>query len=633
MGQTTDIVLDGAGYMLVGDGGASAAYVRAQDGIAEGRTGRIQVRDFFGGQRRAFQLERDRGGDGLAVGPTLGGQGVAPWPAMSTTTLDSAGGVPLPSVDVRMPAVTIGNYVFLARGRYLYRTVALTATSWGAETQVWDAGAGRTITDLANYNGDILIALGTGMDLQVLAYPGGGASVTLLAGAQGQHVLGYGGFALYAKASATSTTGALNQVRMLTGSGVDVRYLDAEILSLAAAGGKAFAATKVALYSFAGKVRQTTVSVTVDPGPPPVTEQRDVLQWSGDWDAFVQHGNWTEEDDYRFVVGYGGRLYTWLNKSVLEHNPAGDRAGWRDTGLSGLTCHGGCVAGGYLVVALETVDGRSELWAWNGAGWWRMASRAVAEGRWCHPVAVSGAGNQDLLVCIDGQATATLVRMIWRSDTEHTIPAAARYTTAMIDAGERDKAKAWRKVGAVFASPDLPPVTTSTDTIAVALDISTDAGGTWQEVATATLAGNSQSHATMTLDADIASDGAVSRWIQLRVRWEGLADWAPVLAGLWAEFEGLDAPARRRRWQLVVAAQDQAVDRDGALLGRTGRQLIGELWTCWQDRTTVTFRDLDYDVEPVERRVRIVGITEKVARPDDAGRWGDSRLALTLVEV
>ena len=633
MAQKTDIVLDGAGYMLVAEGGSASAYVRAQDGMAEGRTGRIQVRDFFGGQRRAFQLERDRGGDGLAVGPALGGQGVTPWPAMGMAALSTAGGVSLPSAGAPIPAVTIGNHVFFARGRYLYRTVALTATGWGAETQVWDAGVGKTITSLGNYNGDILIALGTDMDMQVLAYPGGGASVTLLSGAQGRHVLGYGGFALYSKASATAATGAVNQVRMLTGSGVDVRYLDAEVLTLAAAGGKAFAATKMALYSFAGKVRETTVTVEISPGPPPVTEQREVLQWNGDWEAFVQHGNWTEDDDYRFVVGYGGRLYTWLNKSVLEHNPSGERAGWRDTGLSALACHGGCVAGGYLVVALETADGRSELWAWNGAGWWRMASRPVSAGRWCHPIALSGAGDWDLLVCTDGSAAATLVRMVWRSDTAHTVPVSAEYVTSMIDAGERDKAKAWRKAGAVFASPDLLPVTSSTDTIVVALDVSTDAGTTWQEVSTAALAGNSRVHANVTLDADLAAAGAVSRWLMLRVRWSGLADWAPILAGVWAEFEVLDAPARRRRWQMVVAAQDQAVDRDGAVLNRSGRELIADLWRCWQDGTTVTFQDLDFDAAPVERRVRIAGITEKVARPADAGRWGDSRVGLTLVEI
>ena len=52
-----------------------------------------------------------------------------------------------------------------------------------------------------------------------------------------------------------------------------------------------------------------------------------MLLWSGDWRGYFQHGNWTEDDDYRVVVGYGGRLYVWLNKSVLEYNPSGERAG------------------------------------------------------------------------------------------------------------------------------------------------------------------------------------------------------------------------------------------------------------------------------------------------------------------
>jgi hypothetical protein len=45
------------------------------------------------------------------------------------------------------------------------------------------------------------------------------------------------------------------------------------------------------------------------------------------------------------------------------------------------------------------------------------------------------------------------------------------------------------------------------------------------------------------------------------------------------------------------------------------------------------FRDIDYDAEPTERRVRIVGIKEEVARPSDAGEVGDAMIQVTLVEV
>jgi len=135
--QATDIVLDGAGYMIASGGngsGSTSAYTRTQDGMAEGRTARIQMRDFFGGQHRAFQLERDRGGDSLAIGPAYGGQGVVPWPFATTSSLASGAG--LPATDIAIPAVTIENHAFFARGRYLYRTVALDASIWSGETQV-----------------------------------------------------------------------------------------------------------------------------------------------------------------------------------------------------------------------------------------------------------------------------------------------------------------------------------------------------------------------------------------------------------------------------------------------------------------------------------------------------------------
>jgi hypothetical protein len=119
----------------------------------------------------------------------------------------------------------------------------------------------------------------------------------------------------------------------------------------------------------------------------------------------------------------------------------------------------------------------------------------------------------------------------------------------------------------------------------------------------------------------------------LRVTWSSVSDWAPVLVGLWTEYETLDSPARRRRWQFAVQAEDQVIDRDGAQLTRTGRQQIGELWDHWQDGATIPFRDIDYDAAAVERRVRIVGIEEVVPVPHEAGKWGQSAVMLTLVEV
>ncbi len=622
MPESTDISLDNAGYML-----APGVYQRTQDGMAEGRTGRIVMRDFFGGQHRALQLERDRGWDGIGTGPALDGQGVVPWPLIASTSLATGGPTPLASTPV--PTATVNEYVFFAIGGKLYRTTQLIATTWTTPAEVWDAGTGITISSLAWYNDDLLVALGDDGDLMYLQYPSGPAT-PLLAGERARHVVSYAGFALWSEAQ---PAGATNEIRMVTGSGVESRYLDARVTRLTTAGARVWAASNTSLYSFTGRVRETLI-----PNPGWTTGSTEptsipALRWSGEWDPFFQHGSWSDDDDYTFLLGFGGRLITWLGKRVVEHNPSGDRAGWRDLGLGGRTCRGACIGGGYLVVALEAIDGASEVWLWNGAGWWLLLRDETGVTRWIWPTNLSGAGDWDMMLFRDGSLGIDLARLHWRSDSRNTLPATGSYVTSMLDANECDKDKAWRKVGAVFATPDIHGDEDSIDQVTVSLDWSDDAGVTWHTAGIRTLAATAGDARQFALDADIASDGAVSRWIMLRARWSSVSSWAPVLTGLWTEFEVLDAPARRRRWQLAVAAHDQVVRRDGGEMSRSGRQLIADLWLAWKDGTTLPFRDIDYDAEPTERRVRIVGIKEEVARPADAGEIGDAMIQLTLVEV
>lgn len=624
MPQATDIVLNGAGYMVL-----PGKYERAQDGIAEGRTGRVAMRDFFGGLRRHMQLERDRAFDGLAVGPVLGGQGVSPWGARATATLRSDSGAPLPAAGTRIPGCVVDGAIYFARGPYLYRTVPLTATSWAQETLVFTAPA--TIVDITAYaSNGILLTFGTGTDIVFYSVPGNSA-VTLLAGERGRAIAGYAGYAVWADARMATKRSYL---RMVHGMGVDTRILDYDIRALVPAGAKLYAVTASAVYSFTGRVREKLVpNPAYDPNDPSETDPPSIpgQEWEGEWTPYFQHGVYGDADDFSFFVGYGGRILTWVAGSVMEDNPGGDRAGWRDTGLRGRRCFGGTVAGGFVVVAIESLEGASELWAWDGAGWWAL-DRST-DGRWVHPIALAGAGGYDLLVFREGETTAGLYRLRDRGAGAHALPAGATFVTPLIDAGERDKAKAWRKAGAVFATPERLGNLASVDAVSVALDVSTDGGATWTEIAAASPAGNTLAANQLTLDADIASAGAVSRFLMLRVRWAAVVDWAPVLAGIWAEFEVLDSPARRRRWRFAVRAEDQVVDRAGSLLARTGRELIAELWAHWEAGTTLPFRDIDYDASPVERRVRIVGISEVVRSPADAGRWGDAEVALTLIEV
>jgi hypothetical protein len=633
MPQDTDIVLNGAGYMLVpaGTAGPGGTYERAQDGMAEGRTGRVGLRDFFGGLRRPIQLERDRGYDGVMTGPALMGQGVIPWAKRAGgLLLASPSGVPLPSSGTRIPRCFVNNAVYFARGRYLYRTVVLSATAWAAETLVYDAGT--TIVDICPYAGNgILLTYGSVKDIGFWS-PATGTETALLAGEKGGHIAAYAGFAIWQNQNDPTKDSYL---KLVHGSGTEDRNVDHDIVSLVPAGSKLYVITKSALYSFTGRVKEVLV-----PNPAWTTGSTEPTsipghEWSGDFTPYFQHGIYSEADDFAFFTGYGGRTYTWVAGAVMEDNPNGDRAGWRETGLRGKRCLGGTVAAGYLIVAIESFEGNSELWAWDGSGWWCFGRKPMSgTGYWHQPMALAGAGGYDLLVFHHGAGTTDLFTLAAaRPNLPHSADQPAIFTSPIIDAGERDKAKAWRKAGAVFASPERFGNVSSVDAVTVALDYSTDAGATWTTAATATRTGNTLDQNTFTLDADISSDVAVSRFLMLRMRWESVADWAPILTGLWAEFEVLDSPARRRRWKLTVKAEDQVIDRGGSLLTRTGRQLIVELWTAWQAGTTLPFRDLDYDADATERRVRIVGISERVPVPSDAGRWGDSAVTLTLVEV
>ena len=75
------------------------------------------------------------------------------------------------------------------------------------------------------------------------------------------------------------------------------------------------------------------------------------------------------------------------------------------------------------------------------------------------------------------------------------------------------------------------------------------------------------------------------------------------------------------------------VERDGGQHVRSGAEIVADLWQAWQTGATVAFRDVDYDTDPVERRVRIVGLNEQIAQPTRPSPIAASQIAVTLVEV
>jgi hypothetical protein len=390
MPQPYDVELDGAGYMI-----APGTYRRVSDGMPEGRTGRVVVKDFFGGQRQALQLVRDRAWDSSGVGPVMGGQGVEPWPR---ATFHGDGAIAAVSKTSRASRAITNGYVWLLYGQKLYRSVALTAGSWASFLVDKDFGAGFGGTDLTNKGGtDLYCLFGASQDIRQYD-TSGGISGVMRAGRKGDCGVGYAGYLFFGGQDGVT-------VRVDNGTNQDSRDLDGVPRRMALhEGGVAIATRTGSLWLWkGGKYDATAATWTTDPAP-----------------IFTQGGVYSDDEDFRFLVSYGGRLYTWLAGRVMEYNPnaGSSRQGWRETGLEGRNCYGATVAGGMLVVAVVNRSGISQLWAWDGSGWWLI--RAGASPVSCWPVYLAGAGNLDLLAFRDGATTYDLYGMVYRDATNHS---------------------------------------------------------------------------------------------------------------------------------------------------------------------------------------------------------------------
>lgn len=103
---------------------------------------------------------------------------------------------------------------------------------------------------------------------------------------------------------------------------------------MGAFGGKVTIACRAGLALFAGDRDPGSATPTVAPS------------LTGDLELVFAHGVWTAEDDFAFLQGRLGRLYTWVAGRVVAWDPANPADGWHQTGPEGRACFGGAVAGG-----------------------------------------------------------------------------------------------------------------------------------------------------------------------------------------------------------------------------------------------------------------------------------------------
>lgn len=577
-----DITLNGVGYSVVP--GTFRRRSAPGAGAAARETRRVHLGPFEAGQGSAIGAAKQPGWASLGVGPCFAGQGVEPFPQ----PVSFADGMSdLPSAGSRAYPMVAANRLYVGLGRRIYQSVALDNATWSAFTVAADLGAGFTISGLAYYQDDLLVLLSSGQDIRKLNT--GTNTVTIWrSGEKGQIGCGYAGQLVYAPMQPNAREELrLSGVKWNGNAVAHTRYLDSPIVAMALFNGKVAIASRGSLYFMGGQPypgEADDPTVTADTSKAPA--------WIGDPVAVMTHGQYAAADDFVFLCSYRGRLYTWLAGSVAEYDDATEESRWLRIGpeAGGGGCAGAAVVGDWLVVAIAGRYGGYELWGYNGHGWWLFDRRETPAFLW--PCAVAGAGNRDLLAFRDGAATYDLYRLARRSATLHTYPSSGSWTSGLLDAGEPTRDKTWRAIGAAFGAPEQRGNAASGDSVELALEYSTDAGVTWFPAAGVTAFAAARRE--LTLQSAFESAFArlpASRYLQVRVIWDSVSDWAPVLTGIWAEYSLHDNSPPRRRWELAIDARDRMPRRDSARDPQAGRQKSAALWDAWEAGHTLDLRD------------------------------------------
>jgi hypothetical protein len=597
-----DISIDGDGYIL-----KPGAYQRFQDGAGESRIGRVRLFDFFGGGQRAAQLERDRFWHGDGAWPVFDSQGIIPGPKRTDIVEDLSGSDAF-APESRTWFTIWEGVCYVAQGDRLYRvTTDVNGAYDGLEpVQTLSAPVTGAVTSRGTWyfaHGDA--AVFSAWDFEDESYdpiPLGNEDEY-----RTRHIgthLGRIAYQTVGPASALRDSVSLHDVDTDT---LQRRHVQAPVRAFVEHRGSCWFITERGLYRFTmGGVSQGN--------------------HSADYAAEATLPQVGYPDDLIWVVSHMGSLWLWLGKEVHRYD-ASDRI-FEPMGLRGRETLGAASVGRYLVVNIERdLDGKRQLWAWDGRGWWLLDEEQGSGTRLGWPVALYGvANNADLLA---GRGPSANHTGLWQFFERENVPAyreSMTLTSSLLDGGERDLEKVWRKIGAIFAWPD---ERIGTSPVTARIQYSVDGGQNWETAAEASISPGDRTAQV----SGVIDDVVRSQWIQLRVWLEDIDDWAPVLMGLWAEHETLDLPVRRRRWRVTVQCRDTLVLRDGAASPHGAREIADRLWELWEDGAVTTFEDVDFAVTGEGYTVRIAAIREVVPNPTQLDSDASSEIELTLVEV
>lgn len=608
MTQTHDVMIDGAGYMLVPGtyryGATGADVKRVRTGV--GSFGQQLAKGLEGGQVVDKDALRWTAVGMMPVPIGLGDEAGRLALAPNEVTLNAGLGA---AWDLNSHGIVYNGKVYVSLGPYLF---SVAVNGFGQMTGVTFIGtAAGVITSMAVIGGLLYMACASPATT-MSNYAGSGAIANTPA-AVAQVIWQYAGGIWRTKFNAVNSQWDKISGSSDGGASWTDWQLDSAVRSVipwrgrATAGGVMLLGTANKLWELAGQWTGSPVA------------------FSGTVSIIYEGTGGGDVSDFLFLAEYQGHVFTWYAGTVQR---------WEGRTLSPVAGaprgypYGMCVAGGYLCVAVS--DGYGALysvWAFDGVRWMQLQRTAT-------PPPSNLFGTAGLVT--DGHLMSlnlgafTVSRWAMPVQGLTITPRATGFVViGPLDAGEGDTVKTWTQISvawstALYASQASAPANPGG---ALLIEQSVDDGSTWTTAGTTVIAAGARSGLVQ------QAVNVEAQRLLVRVTWTPTSAYAALMIdSVYASGWQIGDVPKREQWEFVVKVTDKLIKRDGGVDGRSGETQLMALRALAQSGGTFVFQDVDYDLSARGVTARITELREK-ERKGDGTHFLEAQITLTIAAV
>ena len=326
--------------------------------------------------------------------------------------------------------------------------------------------------------------------------------------------------------------------------------------------------------------------------------------------------------DYAWATDFGGHVYTWFGGTVCRVERS-TITGGRVIGVMGAprgTPLAAVAAAGRLWVSLMA-GSACELWSYDGTRWVRHLSSAGTVLQLL--TSIAGIAS-DTEVITQRVSDGTMYSLLTQAAGHTSYPATAgNVVCGPWDGGKPDDAKTWTECEIVWHVPDRAAAPSG----AVLVETSVNGGVSWVTAGTTAITGGTGGTIRQALAA------VSGETLSLRVTWTPTANAVGFrLVSVYANGWELPAAPVTRRWSLRLRCTDKLLTRAGNVDARTGEAMRAALIGLASSGAPVGYQDLDYDANAITQTVRVVEVEEAVRRGDGTHFW-ESEVLVALEAI